>query len=327
MANSVAERISGIAGALAPRQRLKRFLGAWFGFVGLIVLFQVIQMLPAFHEAQYDVRMPVCLRAMKQGEDPEFLTRVMQSAGVEDWSLGQVDHPLEGCDGFEQRILGFESLLSRRSASDLFKKIQEGGPAAGIYSRGLSYNTSPAGTGTVSYAVSVFTAAVLALVFWWVVRSRGTVGKDVRGGTRETIISALSATVVAFVAAIVYGLFLQLVGVSRVPGQPSLQTLTPSLLLAAVVFAPVAEEVIFRFWLLDRMIPAIGSPAALLLSSVVFSAIHMDLEPFAFGSRLITGLALGLLWLRTFSLGACVLAHGLFNAAVIALDRMAWIDG
>ena len=111
------------------------------------------------------------------------------------------------------------------------------------------------------------------------------------------------------------------------PGQSSVETVTPLLLLAAVVFAPVAAEVIFRFWLLDRMVPAIGAVAALVLSSVVFSLIHMDLEPFALGSRLITGLVLGLLWLRTSSLGACVLAHGLFNAAVLVLEQTARAGG
>lgn len=312
------------------RQRLRIFIATWLGFVALMMVFVVIQMLPAFYEARYDVRMPVCLQVAESGRGEAFLEDAMRGAGVEHWAVAAAGQPLAGCDGYRQRVLEFNLLVSHRAASALFEHIREAGPDAGVYSRGLSYQTSPAGTGTVPYAVSVFAAALLALGFWWCVRRRGTgTGSDGAAtiGIRGMVVGAVSATGVALVAAIAYGFILQVTGVIHMPEQSNVETVTPLLLLTAAVFAPVVEEVIFRFWLLDRMIPVIGPVAALVLSSLVFSMIHMDLEPFALGSRLITGLVLGLLWLRTSSLGACVLAHGLFNAAVLALDQLAGTTG
>lgn len=303
--------------------RLRLFLIAWSGFVALAVAFLVIQALPAFHEARYSARMSLCISLEEPDRAHAFLERTLRDAGVAHWSLGEADRPLEGCAGYEQRVLEFEAVLARHGASALFDRFHKAGPEAGVYSREFSYQTSPAGTGGGAYAVASSASAVLALGFWWIVRRRGGApGSSARAGARTVLGGALAAAGLALAAAVAYGFVLQAAGIMRMPERSSPDSVTPLLLLTAAVLAPIAEEVVFRFWLLGRMVPAIGPAAALLLSSAVFAMVHMELEPFALGSRLITGLALGLLWLRTSSLRACVLAHGLFNAAVIGLDQL-----
>lgn len=304
--------------------RLRLFLAAWFGFVALAVVFLMMQMLPASLEGRYAVRIPLCMQSAEAGRAQAFLEDTMRRAGAEHWRLAEADRPVEGCATHRQHVLTFDALLSRRGASALFNELFEAGPAAGVYPRGLSYQTSPAGTGTVTYAVSAIASAMLALGFWWLVRKRGCVREPpARIGAGRLVAGALAATSLALTGAMAYGWILQATGIIQMPQQPDPSAVTPLLLLTAVVLAPVAEEVVFRFWLLDRMVPAISPVAALLLSSAVFSMVHLEPEPFAFGSRLITGLVLGVLWLRTSSLGACVLAHGLFNAAVFGLDHLA----
>jgi membrane protease YdiL (CAAX protease family) len=83
-----------------------------------------------------------------------------------------------------------------------------------------------------------------------------------------------------------------------------------------VVLAPFTEEILFRAWLLDAWRKIISPTAALLLSSIVFSAVH----PMGWVANLIfivPGLLLGGLWLRTRSLAACVIAHSSYNAFVL----------
>ena len=80
-----------------------------------------------------------------------------------------------------------------------------------------------------------------------------------------------------------------------------------------VVLAPICEEVIFRAWLLEAWQKIIGAPAALILTSIIFSVIH----PMGLVANLIfiiPGLIFGALWLKTRSLTACVIAHGVYNA-------------
>jgi membrane protease YdiL (CAAX protease family) len=81
----------------------------------------------------------------------------------------------------------------------------------------------------------------------------------------------------------------------------------------AVVFAPVAEEFIFR-GMLYPFVKQLGSPRAAFWGvSAVFAAIHFDAGTFV----PLFALALALTWLyeRTDNLLAPVAAHSLFNAA------------
>lgn len=82
--------------------------------------------------------------------------------------------------------------------------------------------------------------------------------------------------------------------------------------LASVVLAPMAEEMLFR-GVLYTAIKQEGYPRlALFVSSVLFSAIHMNL--LAFVPFVVLALVLTLLYERTGSLLAPIVAHAGFNA-------------
>ena len=83
--------------------------------------------------------------------------------------------------------------------------------------------------------------------------------------------------------------------------------------LDLVVIAPILEEAIFRGYLLHAWVRKWGLWTGVLLSSAVFGAIHPDPIP-----AMLTGVGFALLYLRTQSLWAAILAHGTYNAVVSA---------
>jgi len=86
---------------------------------------------------------------------------------------------------------------------------------------------------------------------------------------------------------------------------------------AAIVIAPIAEEVLFR-GILYPAIKNAGYPrAALWVSALLFAAIHMNFATFL----PLAALAIGLIWLyeKTDNLLAPIAAHSLFNAANFAM--------
>jgi len=112
-----------------------------------------------------------------------------------------------------------------------------------------------------------------------------------------------------------------------VTGASSAWKLLPFFLLATVV-APLFEETLFRGtllpWLGQRFQQALGPrwgwPLALALSALAFGAIH--LEPAALPTISVLGLVLGLACLRTGSLTASVVVHGIWNGSVLIFYRV-----
>lgn len=92
---------------------------------------------------------------------------------------------------------------------------------------------------------------------------------------------------------------------------------TAQLCLAAVVLAPLAEELFFRGVLLQMLWRYVGHAwLAVLLSGAAFGAIHQ--QPQDVLPLVTMGVILGYLRLRSGSLAVCVLAHALFNARTMA---------
>jgi membrane protease YdiL (CAAX protease family) len=96
-----------------------------------------------------------------------------------------------------------------------------------------------------------------------------------------------------------------------------------SLILAAVVVAPVAEELYFRGFLLQGLWRSFGPRWAIGISAVVFGLFHFG------GARLqavlpmisatLIGVVLGYLFVRTRNLAVTVLAHALVNGVAVSL--------
>ena len=81
--------------------------------------------------------------------------------------------------------------------------------------------------------------------------------------------------------------------------------------LLAVIVAPLTEEIFYRGFLVGGIAHRWGIPVALVASSVLFAAVHIDvgsLIPFA-----LIGVIFALVYLRSGNLFSAVLAHFLFN--------------
>jgi hypothetical protein len=86
--------------------------------------------------------------------------------------------------------------------------------------------------------------------------------------------------------------------------------------LAAVVVAPIFEEILYRDQLLRALRTGLGTTGAVISASALFAASH--LAPAMVAIAFVAGSALCIVRLRTGSLGLCVGAHAGFNAAALA---------
>jgi membrane protease YdiL (CAAX protease family) len=88
--------------------------------------------------------------------------------------------------------------------------------------------------------------------------------------------------------------------------------------LAAIAVIPaISEETLVRGILLPSLGPRSGRRGAIVISAVVFAAIHFDLFRTVF--TLVLGLVLGWLRVRTGSLLACMVAHAVLNGLTFAV--------
>lgn len=167
--------------------------------------------------------------------------------------------------------------------------------------------------------------ALLILILMWRSR-RGHLAFGVHWydwTPRMTSSAAVAWGAVAAVAMIAMGSALsRLAGVlgteadwSNVPGtRRELLAMLP----LTVVAAPIFEEFVFRAWMLERLARAWRPWIALLASSAAFAVVHAPDNAILASGLFSLGLVLGLLWWRTRSFLACVVAHALYNAAVTA---------
>jgi uncharacterized protein len=137
---------------------------------------------------------------------------------------------------------------------------------------------------------------------------------------------------VAIVAYIVNIIVVVLVGVEDPVQQQLLQdALAGGLPLAmvallAVVVAPFVEEVIFRGVLFRALADRINLPVGLVLSSVIFAGIHIEVvasQPFALLGLFTVGFLLALAYHLTGNLMVAVLGHAVFNAISLGLAVLA----
>ncbi len=85
--------------------------------------------------------------------------------------------------------------------------------------------------------------------------------------------------------------------------------------VAVVVFAPVAEELLFRGLLLRGLLRRLGAPAAVLLGGITFALVHL-LDPAAaplLAPLALVGVLSGILAVRSGDLSRSILLHAGFN--------------
>jgi membrane protease YdiL (CAAX protease family) len=91
------------------------------------------------------------------------------------------------------------------------------------------------------------------------------------------------------------------------------------LFILAVIFAPFAEELLFRGWIYTSLRARIGLWAALIISSAVFAGLHYEETHIYALAVFPVGLALGGLREVTGSLKASITFHAFFNALAFGL--------
>jgi membrane protease YdiL (CAAX protease family) len=89
------------------------------------------------------------------------------------------------------------------------------------------------------------------------------------------------------------------------------------LVLVVVVLAPIIEELFFRGLLLRSLERRVGRWGALIISSLVFGAVH--LQALQFLALTVIGLVLGWLTQHFGRLGPAIWAHVAFNGVATAL--------
>lgn len=87
---------------------------------------------------------------------------------------------------------------------------------------------------------------------------------------------------------------------------------------AAVILAPAAEELFFRKLLIDSLREKYSTSTAVLVSSLIFSALHF--HTFYFVSHMVFAVTLALLYLKSESILTCIAKHGIFNIFATLYD-------
>lgn len=85
-----------------------------------------------------------------------------------------------------------------------------------------------------------------------------------------------------------------------------------ALVIAGCVFAPIVEETIFRGLLMQRWARRWGTPTGVILSSLLFAVLHDE-----WIGKIVFGVAMCALYLRTRRLWVPIAAHAINNAIII----------
>jgi len=93
-----------------------------------------------------------------------------------------------------------------------------------------------------------------------------------------------------------------------------------SRIILLVLVAPLTEELLFRGIMLRGLLSRYRPAVAVVLTAVLFAALHLN--PWQFISPLFLGIAFGWFYLRSGSVGLCVLAHAYSNGLLIVLSLL-----
>ncbi len=83
------------------------------------------------------------------------------------------------------------------------------------------------------------------------------------------------------------------------------------LVLAIVILAPLVEELIFRGLVMGHLLTKMRRPMAILLSSVIFGLIHLNMLQILYAALM--GALLAFIYVRSQSIWAAIFAHAGFN--------------
>ena len=93
-----------------------------------------------------------------------------------------------------------------------------------------------------------------------------------------------------------------------------------SQLFLLVIVAPITEELLFRGLILRGLLRRYGPGTATLITALLFGAVHLN--PWQFVSATLLGLAFGWFYLRTGSIGLCIIAHAMANGLAVLMTSL-----
>ncbi len=180
--------------------------------------------------------------------------------------------------------------------------------------------------------VGVHLLAVCAgVVVWFLgVRSSTSPGRVLgltmpRTSLGLTVALAAGALAASILGTFAYGLAVDSLGMESLrPPEVEDATIFPGIgilltMQALAAVTPLSEEVLFRGFVLRGLLPSIGAGPAVVATALLFSVLH--LEPRVMIPIFVTGVALGLLYVRTGSLWPCIAAHAGQNALALLSVR------
>lgn len=189
-------------------------------------------------------------------------------------------------------------------------------------------------TGRFAFLVYTVGQGVAALLLILLVKRRGLSIRDIGFRGRLTMQAALHAVGGWFVAFWLYYAIEKLLGLVGIPmfwNQGDFLRLdSPTRLLivvvATLVVAPLAEEMIYRGYVLQALLERTRAPVAAVLSALVFASIHvgigLGLAVYIFFGALI----LAYLYIKFRNVYACVLLHLMNNAVAYLVIPLLVLD-
>lgn len=199
-------------------------------------------------------------------------------------------------------------------------------PAVGLAAVGISVVTDPAPRGTLALILSELACSVpvLAIMFW---RKLSLRDLGFRPFDSSSIGIGCSTIAVAYAIGALHNILLAALGLSTQGAQVVSLLKEPGvplgLVISGVGLAPLLEESLFRGFLFQGLRQAYGPNKAILFSSLLFSAFHLQLE--ALLPTFLLGLALSYTFQRSNSIWPGVLMHFLVNLVGILFFLLAFL--
>ena len=91
-------------------------------------------------------------------------------------------------------------------------------------------------------------------------------------------------------------------------------------IISTVIIAPIAEELMFRGYVLDSIRKMHGDRVAIVISSMIFGLVHI--EPYTAGMAAIGGLIYGFVRVRTESLWPSIIGHMMWNGVALVVTYL-----
>jgi membrane protease YdiL (CAAX protease family) len=134
------------------------------------------------------------------------------------------------------------------------------------------------------------------------------------------------SAIIMFIVVFIIGLVLVFLGqnteeLSNVSDLEQLFSFPSLLLLVAI--QPIAEEIFFRGFLLEKFESLAGAPMAILTTSILFGLAHMSYgKIYPVVLPIVFGIILGYVVIKTKNLYSAILAHVIFNVIVIVISKL-----